>query len=693
MKSDRWPSRCKLTMLLGNKCSWLNLLYAAPAASFFVLLFSSCFLNNSAAAEIDEYPDNNLNCILKLQGTIETGDAEKLIEKLHQFAEEKKYNVTVDSSDLHKGMIWVKGIKRICLDSSGGSFAEALKIADVIYSTLGTAIEKRASCLSACALAFMAGSYNTMSGEGIVLNRVMEVGGQLGFHAPDLVVAAGQYTQEQVNKAYRVSVAATGALSRRMQHFRFSLSLLTEMYSTPPGEMFYIDYVAQAARWRISIAGVDMPLEINPRQISHACVNAYRAAGDRGDFGTGDVRRDIFGTPPISKFTQQLRGFKAEDLGYGEEHAGLCTIKYNGKPAVQPKNEKPYEFYFRAALLGYNLGSVEVDGNPSITIPLEPWLLYPGSMKIKDLAASAQTQFFNPNTICAVYSGNKKIDEEECTFSESFNTDGFPTWTFTWPSGSQTVITHDTETALKDRSIFPDKMMLNGKEAIRQNVVDRYSSKGQYSQCFLNSATGNTFCYRNTDLWSIYKRDVTHNDDSDGHVGFRFTKLDANGADLPDAAETWFCVRDNATRLIWEVKTEDGGLRDRDWDYTWYNPDSARNGGDAGAQDGGDCEGSPCDTQGFVDAVNAQELCGAGDWRLPKVEELRSIVSDDRGIPKIDVDYFPNAMSLVTRSWFWSASPHAYNSYHAWLLDFYYGNAYSEGKNYAYRVRLVRDGQ
>jgi hypothetical protein len=71
-----------------------------------------------------------------------------------------------------------------------------------------------------------------------------------------------------------------------------------------------------------------------------------------------------------------------------------------------------------------------------------------------------------------------------------------------------------------------------------------------------------------------YGRDVTHNDPSDGHAGFSFTKLDANGSDLPASATDWSCVRDNVTGLIWEVKTDDGGLRDQDWKYTWYNPDS-----------------------------------------------------------------------------------------------------------------------
>ena len=64
-------------------------------------------------------------------------------------------------------------------------------------------------------------------------------------------------------------------------------------------------------------------------------------------------------------------------------------------------------------------------------------------------------------------------------------------------------------------------------------------------------------------------RDTTHNDNSDGHAGFSYTKLDSNGKPLPDqtvdyATTPWACVKDNVTGLIWEVKTDDGGQSSED---------------------------------------------------------------------------------------------------------------------------------
>jgi hypothetical protein len=186
-----------------------------------------------------------------------------------------------------------------------------------------------------------------------------------------------------------------------------------------------------------------------------------------------------------------------------------------------------------------------------------------------------------------------------------------------------------------------------------------------------------------------YGRDVTLNDDSDGHAGFSFTKLDSNGNPLPVSATQWDCVKDNITGLSWEVKTDDGGLRDKDHTYTWYEPDNSKNGGSPGMQNGGGCTGSNCDTQGYVQAINTQGLCGASDWRMPNRNELLSIVNNATVNPAIDSNYFPNTPA----SFVWSSSPLAYGSNWAWYVYFYDGHVSSANRTYDVHVRLVRGGQ
>ncbi len=185
-----------------------------------------------------------------------------------------------------------------------------------------------------------------------------------------------------------------------------------------------------------------------------------------------------------------------------------------------------------------------------------------------------------------------------------------------------------------------------------------------------------------------YGRDSIWNDDGDGHAGFSFTKLDAQGNVLAASATDWSCVKDNVTGFIWEVKDDVfNSLRNKDNTYSWYNPDTDSNGGSSGVANDGLCSGSDCDTQAFVEAVNAQALCGADDWRLPSFSELVGILSLDRYVTAIDSNYFPN--TIPDR--YWTSTPSAVGSPWAEYVEFADGRVDAILKSSDYRVRLVRE--
>jgi hypothetical protein len=197
-----------------------------------------------------------------------------------------------------------------------------------------------------------------------------------------------------------------------------------------------------------------------------------------------------------------------------------------------------------------------------------------------------------------------------------------------------------------------------------------------------------------------YGRDIKLNDDSDDHADFNFTKLDANGNDLPASAAAWSCVRDNVTGLIWEVKTNDSALRDKDWTYSWY--DSNPPDGVPGTEDGGRCATSGrCDIEKYVQDVNAESLCGLNDWRVPMITELAGITHlGHPSKPVISSNDFPYTVgsidlgySVVETFNYWSASPYAAGSNTAWYQDFGYGFANYYDKSHGSHVRLVRGEQ
>ena len=233
--------------------------------------------------------------------------------------------------------------------------------------------------------------------------------------------------------------------------------------------------------------------------------------------------------------------------------------------------------------------------------------------------------------------------------------------------------------------VIPKNANGNGLASEVVNAISRTTLNDTGISKCANNTSNNLACpvstHPNQDAQT--GRDATHNDDSDGHAGFSFTKISSTGVELPASATEWSCVKDNVTGLMWEVKTNDGGLHDKNETYTWYNPDNSANGGGAGTENGDN------DTDSFVVNTNATGLCGANDWRMPAREELRSLADYSVSGPAIDTTYFPNTVS----KWYWSSSPFLGSRSYAWFISFNDGHDDTYVKYYDFHVRLVRSGQ
>ncbi|WP_105103119.1 DUF1566 domain-containing protein [Microbulbifer pacificus] len=188
---------------------------------------------------------------------------------------------------------------------------------------------------------------------------------------------------------------------------------------------------------------------------------------------------------------------------------------------------------------------------------------------------------------------------------------------------------------------------------------------------------------------------------------YHLTKRDAAGQVIAPWSGPWSCVCDNSSGLLWEVKTDDEGIHDGLWTYSWYlaNPPGFHTAArteraeplpEVGVPDNGDCyfEETRCDTEDLIRRTNQQKLCGENNWRLPTAAELATLVYPQAkaGQAKIDTDYFPH----TKRGDYWTgdegeALPDVYRYLHrgAEAISFVDGEQFTIPHRNAAFVRLV----
>jgi hypothetical protein len=179
---------------------------------------------------------------------------------------------------------------------------------------------------------------------------------------------------------------------------------------------------------------------------------------------------------------------------------------------------------------------------------------------------------------------------------------------------------------------------------------------------------------------------------------FNLTKLNGSGEELAATAAEWSCLRDNSNGLVWEVKTGNGGLHNQEDSFSWYNTSLTDSSVGPGFADnsGASCEGyvagdpsTYCNTQAFVQRVNTGGWCGQQDWRMPSIDELKTLVSLNEAAPGLYSSLFPKGTNRAV----WSSSP--VDSYPGFAWHIYLNDGYAHGNDESGNlpVLLVRNAQ
>lgn len=234
--------------------------------------------------------------------------------------------------------------------------------------------------------------------------------------------------------------------------------------------------------------------------------------------------------------------------------------------------------------------------------------------------------------------------------------------------------------------------------------------------------------------------------DYDGHKSFSFTRIDSSG-NATDGIHR--CVQDEVSGLVWEDKQEDSTIpspggesfkkfltevvrlskldpdhndyqpypyhsqhrlwRSRSYGYYWFNDDNTLNGGAPGTEGNvmplaaypmqGVCAypnenqtnystlTTHCNSKIYIEFANSLALCGFKDWRLPTIEELRSVVNFNPADPAFDSDFFTN----VPVNDILSSTPSADADGSVWCLNTTTKKAQLCNKQLPHSIMLVRE--
>ena len=261
-------------------------------------------LSPSNAAEIKPVKNHPLGCEYMLSGLINNGDAEKIDKVL-------------------SGNDWFEVAARgwkICLDSPGGSFVEGVKLAKTFAkNSIGTVVAQNDVCESACAIAFMGGSYFHPETEARSNSRTIHPTAMLGFHPPALLIPEGSYSKEEVDKAYGIALTAVVELSdMRAQGYEIRESLFKAILTTPFESMHYVDTVGKALRYKINVTGLNISSDNVQSTAANVCDNAVIAIDDVEEKKTSGITK-------FEMIGDDLRS----SGGYYAEAALDCHIQIN----------------------------------------------------------------------------------------------------------------------------------------------------------------------------------------------------------------------------------------------------------------------------------------------------------------------------------------------------------------------------
>ncbi|SNY90536.1 hypothetical protein SAMN04515647_0704 [Cohaesibacter sp. ES.047] len=466
------------------------------------LLFAFSSVTAASAATFTKMWDEDTKCILKMEGEIKEGDYQKLLNLIVTPDVRKE-----DPSKPKETFIWSGFSKvdprgydgdykhrRLCLNSPGGSFAEALKIAKIVDEGLGTVVEKHHRCLSACALVFMSGKHATGEEDFKTIDRHIHAKASLGFHAPSLDLGFENLPiktvpKELVNASYSTALTNSSDILKNRALLNLRDSLFITVLETSPQEMFYIDTPGKAAMWQIDVYGIPIPKRISQQNVALACDAAAAYLQDRS---LGKIKPDwpyqlTVGASSakggVKKLRNTITGIRE---GYDEEASSTCEVSINLSNVNKSKG------------LFEKLGSLKVNNEKNFFYKIRPFQFYRRSARFSDILKSQYSPEIGKieirsKGICRKVNNRKITLQINCSMTKVIDLYGIQYIEYTWAKNKHARVVKTANSIKLNKkkssirwSVSPDFL---------KTFPDSDAAIKEHGECLSMPGRLNFFCY------------------------------------------------------------------------------------------------------------------------------------------------------------------------------------------------------
>jgi hypothetical protein len=247
----------------------------------------------------------------------------------------------------------------LTLNGYGGSYSEGLALADFLRANhIATVVERGAVCYSACAFAFLGGSaWSSQEGVETYIDRVVEPGSTVGFHAPYKQEAAFRAALEErgVMAAQSDTRDALALMVKELIKWNVEPEVIFKMMEMGPDDTYNLKTPLDLYRTRVNLPATPTAGWVSDRAeaIRNACLRLL-AIDERGDPADAWQRFQSDYTPLIGK-TQfsPISGFKVG--GDGVFEIGSCAAPED--MLALENGDLDVSLYFNPALSAYNTAS------------------------------------------------------------------------------------------------------------------------------------------------------------------------------------------------------------------------------------------------------------------------------------------------------------------------------------------------